>query len=141
MTSEEQKPLKWYPEPGIGYSVARRADGGMQIEFTDLSSSTLKHWRTFSLEHLIDSDRLTRNLYDLRYLEDISEEAIRIAVEVNNDPSVRNIRLAVVVSTTKVKAALQRIADLTTGGGVDLGIFADMDDAESWLNRPLTLLV
>lgn len=141
MASEPQKPLNWHPEPEIGYSVERRADGGMQLEFTDLSSATLKHWRIFSLEHLIESDRLTRNLYDLRQLVDISDEAVRIAVEVNNDPSVRNIRLAVVVSNQKVKTAMQRIADLTTGGGVDLGIFSDMDDAEAWLNRPLTLLV
>ena len=65
----EPKPLNWSPTPGIGYTVVRRADGGMQLTFTDLSEATLKHWHDFSLEHLFDSDRLTRNLYDLRQVK------------------------------------------------------------------------
>ena len=55
------------------------------------------------MEHLINSDRLTRNLYDLRLVPDISEEAIQYAIEVNSDPSTRNIRLAVVVATEAVR--------------------------------------
>lgn len=139
--SETIKPLNWKPTPGIGYSVVRREDGGMHFVFTDASPETLKHWREFSLEHLYDSDRLTRNLYDLRQLETLPGLAIQYAVEVNNDPSVRNIRLAVVVSNDRVKDELRRIADLTTNGGVEMGVFTTMEEAEAWLNRPLTILV
>ena len=141
MSATDVKSLNWQPGPGIGYTVQRRADGGMNITFTDAFPATLDHWRKFALDHLLDSDRLTRNLYDLRQLDSIPDEAIQYAVEVNNDPSVRNIRLAVVASNEAVRAALHRIADLTRPGGVEMGLFATLEDAEAWLNRPLTLQV
>jgi hypothetical protein len=138
---EGTKPLKWTPEPNIGYTVQRREDGGMHFTFTDLSVETLKHWHDFALEHLYDSDRLTRNLYDLRQVEDVSEEAARFAVEANSDPASRNIRLAVVVASEKVREAILKISALTAPGGVEMGVFTDMEVAEAWLNRPLTTLV
>src|SRR3990172_10017257 len=113
MSEAELKPLRWTPDPDIGYTVTRRLDGGMNLTFTDASEVTLEHWRAFALEHLLDSDRLTRNLYDLRQVQELPEEAIQYAVEVNNDPSVRNIRLAVVVTNEGVKESLRRIAALT----------------------------
>jgi len=135
------KPLNWSPAPGIGYSVFRRPDGGMQFTFSDVSPATIKHWRNFSIQHLYDSDRLTRNLYDLRPLKEISEEAIRVALEVNSDPSARNIRLAVVVANEQVRQAILKIADLTPAGGVETHIFTNLEDAEAWLSRPLEKLV
>jgi len=135
------KPLKWTPDPNIGYSVERRQDGGMEITFTDATQETLEHWRAFALEHLLDSDRLVRNLYDLRQLEELPEEAVKYAVEVNNDPSVRNIRLAVVATSEKVRESLVEIASLTTPGGVEMAVFDNLDEAEAWLNRPLTQVV
>jgi len=141
MSDVEIKPLNWQPEPNIGYTVIRRPDGGMHFTFTDASHRTLEHWREFALEHLLNSDRLTRNLYDLRQIDDLPEEAIQYAVEVNNDPSVRNIRLAVVAMHPEVREALRRVAALTTPGGVEMGLFNTIEEAEAWLNRPLTLVV
>lgn len=141
MSETEIKPLNWQPDPNIGYTVVRRPDGGMHFTFTDASPKTLDHWRKFALEHLLNSDRLTRNLYDLRQLNSIPEEAIQYALEVNNDPSVRNIRLAVVSDKANVRSSLRRIADLTRPGGVEMGLFATLEEAENWLNRPLTLQV
>jgi hypothetical protein len=137
----EMKPLNWVPDPEIGYSVRRRPDGGMEYTFRDVSPATLNHWREFALQHLLDSDRLTRNLYDLRQIDRIPEEAIEYAIEANADPSARNIRVAVVVSTAEVQQAVQEIADLTTPGGVEIGIFEDLEKAEAWLDRPLSLMV
>jgi hypothetical protein len=139
--SQEMKPLNWMPGPDIGYRVHRRADGGMHFTFTDLSAITLKHWHKFASEHLYDSDRLTRNLYDLRQVQDIPDDAVRFAVEANSDPAARNIRLAVVVANEKVRQAILDIRALTAAGGVELGVFVDMPAAEAWLNRPLTTLV
>ena len=141
MSETDLKPLNWQPDLGIGYSVVRRPDGGMHITFTDALPKTLNHWRKFALEHLLDSDRLTRNLYDLRQLDSIPEEAIQYAVEVNNDPSARNIRLAVVATKELVRANLRRIADLTRPSGVEMGLFTTLEEAEAWLDRPLTLQV
>ncbi len=141
MVEEEIKPLNWKPDPSIGYSVVRRSDGGMHFTFKDATPATLEHWRKFSLEHLENSDRLTRNLYDLSALETVPEQAITFAVEVNNDPSVRNIRLAVVASRVAVREALQKIAALTTPGGVEMALFSTLEEADAWLNRPLTLRV
>lgn len=141
MSEDELKPLRWTADPEIGYTVTRRPDGGMHITFTDSSQATLDHWRAFALEHLLDSDRLTRNLYDLRQLDELPEAAIQYAVEVNNDPSVRNIRLAVVATSDHVRQALVKIAALTIPGGVEMAVFNDLDEAEAWLNRPLTQLV
>jgi len=135
------KPLNWSPTPGVGYRVVRRPDGGMQFTFSDVSPTTIKHWRNFSIQHLYDSDRLTRNLYDLRQLTEVSEEAIRVALEVNSDPSARNIRLAVVVANDKVRQAILEIADLTPAGGVETHVFTDLDEADAWLSRPLEKLV
>src|SRR3972149_1354252 len=108
----ETKPLNWTPKPGIGYNVVRRADGGMALTFTDLSDATLMDWREFALEHLLGSDRLTRNLYDLRAVKEIPEKAVRMAVEVNSDPSARNIRVAVVVANEKVAQGIRNAAAL-----------------------------
>jgi len=113
----------------------------MAFTFSDVSPATLKHWRSFSIQHLYDSDRLTRNLYDLRQLAELPEEAIRVALEVNSDPSARNIRLAVVVASEKVRQAILKIADLTPAGGVETRIFTDLGEAEAWLARPLEKLV
>jgi hypothetical protein len=141
MSKVEPKPLRWSPQPGIGYTVARRPDGGMHYIFTKLDEATLKHWREFALDHLLDSDRLTTNLYDLRQIKDLPEEAIQVALEVNSDPSVRNIRLAVVVGSQKVRDALREIDALSAGSGVEMGIFTDLEKAEAWLDRPLTYTV
>ncbi|HUV27359.1 MAG TPA: hypothetical protein VMW34_08330 [Anaerolineales bacterium] len=141
MTQESIKPLKWEPTPGIGYSVVRRPDGGMHYTFTDLSHETLAHWHEFAVEHLLDSDRLTTNLYDLRQIKDIPPEAIDYAIEVNSDPSARNIRLAVVVKSEEVRQAIEKIPSLTTPGGVEFKVFTDIQGSETWLDRPLTLIV
>jgi hypothetical protein len=141
MSDAEKKPLKWTPAPGLGYTVSRRADGGLNVIFTDITHETLAHWRTFALDHLLDSDRLTRNLYDLRQVQELPEEAIPYALEVSNDPSVRNIRMAVLVSSRDVAQLIMEIAALTTNGGIEMAIFTDENEAEAWLDRPLTLLV
>jgi hypothetical protein len=141
MSEANVKPLNWKADPNIGYTVVRRPDGGMHFTFTDASPATLAHWREFSLEHLLDSDRLTRNLYDLRQITSLSDEAVQYAVEVNNDPSVRNIRLAVVASNEAVIEALKKVDALTTPGGVEMGLFNSIVEAQEWLDRPLTLLV
>jgi len=140
MPENEIKSLNWAPEPGIGYVVVRRPDGGMQVTFTDVSHATLQHWREFALEHLLDSDRLTRNLYDLRAIRHLPDEAINYALEVNADPSVRNLRLAVVVASEEVRKSVQEIAALTPGG-VEIKVFTEIQSAEEWLGRPLTLTV
>jgi hypothetical protein len=101
----------------------------------------LEHWHEFAVEHLLDSDRLTTNLYDLRQIEDISQEAIDYAIEVNSDPAARNIRLAVVVKSDEVRQAIEKIPSLTTPGGVEFGVFTEIDESEAWLDRPLTLIV
>jgi hypothetical protein len=113
----------------------------MHFTFTHIDHETLEHWRNFSIDHLLDSDRLTRNLYDLRQITSIPEEAKRVALELISDPSTRNIRLAVVVASEEVRQSIQRIDDLTTPSGLELKIFTDLEEAETWLNRPLTLLV
>lgn len=141
MSETNLKPLNWTPNPQIGYTVHRRSDGGMHYTFTDVSKETLIHWRAFSLEHLLDSDRLTRNLYDLRKIAEIPSEAINVAVELAGDPSARNIRLAVVVANEQTRKAMEEIAALISPGGLELSIFTEIDEAEKWLSRPLTQIV
>lgn len=134
----EPKPLNWTTVPGVGYSVVRRGDGGMTLTFTDLSATTLKHWREFALEHLFGADRRTRNLYDLRAVKEIPEQAIRMAVEANSDPSARNIRVAVVVADEKVAKAVRDVASLALPEtAAAMKIFSDINAAEAWLGRPL----
>lgn len=137
----ELKPLHFRPAPGIGYNVVRRPDGGMTLTFTDLSDATIQHWHDFALEHLLGADRLTRNLYDLRQVGEIPEKAIRLAIEVNNDPAARFIRLAVVVANEQIAEAVREIyyaASPQTSAAIK--IFTDMDAAEAWLSRPLDQL-
>ena len=134
----EPKPLNWTPAPGVGYTVIRRGDGGMTLTFSDLSEATLKHWHDFALEHLLGSDRRTRNLYDLRAVKEIPEKAIRAAVEVNSDPSARNIRLAVVVANREVVDGIRDVAALALPEMASaMKIFTDINEAEAWLARPL----
>jgi len=121
----DPKPLNWTPKPGVGFTVLRREDGGMTLTFTDLSDATLKEWHDFALEHL-------------RAVKDIPEKAVRTAVEVNSDPSARNIRLAVVVADEKVASAMQTVAALALPEmAAAMKIFTDMGAAEDWLARPL----
>jgi hypothetical protein len=137
----EIKPLHWSPKPGIGYNVVRRSDGGMHLTFTDLTDVTLKHWYEFSSEHLLGSDRLTRNLYDLRQVAEIPEKAVRTAIELNSDPAARNIRLAVLVASEQ---AAEAIRDIAAGAlpetAAAMKIFTDLAQAETWLSRPLDQL-
>lgn len=134
----EPKPLHFTPEPGIGYTVIRRGDGGMTLTFTDLSDVTLEHWHKFALEHLLGSDRRTRNLYDLRAVKEIPEKAIRMAVDANSDPSARNIRVAVVVANEKVANAIRDVAAMALPEtAAALKLFTDINEAEAWLGRPL----
>jgi len=132
------KPLNWKPVPGLGYSVVRREDGGMHYTFTDLSDLTVSHWQEFSHQHLLEADRLTRNLYDLRKVEHISQSAINAAIEVNSDPAARNIRLAVLVANDEIANGIRKIAALAeTPSSAAIKIFIDMGEAEAWLSRPL----
>ncbi len=134
----EIKPLNWQPKPGVGMSVERRADGGMALTFTDMSDATLHEWHDFALEHLLGMRGRTRNLYDLRRVGEISEKAVRTAVEVNSDPSARNIRLAVLVASREAADAIRKIAALALPEtAADMKIFTDADEAEAWLARPL----
>jgi len=134
----EIKPLNWTPKPGIGFTVVRRDDGGMNLTFTDLSDATLADWREFAMDHLLGMDRRTRNLYDLRAVKEIPEKAIRAAVEANSDPSARNIRVAVVVANQEVANAIRQVAALALPGTASaLKLFTDIDEAEAWLARPL----
>jgi hypothetical protein len=134
----EIKPLNWTPKPGIGFTVVRRDDGGMTLTFTDLSDATLNDWRDFAMEHLLGMDRRTRNLYDLRAVQEIPEKAIRMAVEANSDPSARNIRVAVVVADQKVADAVRNVGALALAGTASaMKIFSDLNEAEAWLARPL----
>jgi len=131
------KPLNWEPKPGIGMNVVRRGDGGMTLTFTDLSDDTLADWYDFASDHLLGSDQRVRNLYDLRQVQDIPEKAVRMAVELNTDPGTRNIRMAVVVSSEKVKSAIEEIAALSGGDTAYIRLFTDINEAEAWLGRPL----
>ena len=134
----EPKPLYWKPEPGIGYSVVRRPDGGMTVTFTDLTEATIQHWHDFALEHLLGSDRLTRNLYDLRQVQEIPAKAINVAIEVNSDPAARNIRVAVVVNSDKVANAVREFYyQSLPETSAAIKIFTDLAAAEAWLSRPL----
>ena len=138
----ESKPLYWKPEAGIGYSVIRRPDGGMALTFTDLSDATIQHWHDFALEHLLGSDRLTRNLYDLRQMKEIPAKAVTVAIEVNSDPAARYIRAAVVVDNDALANAVREIyyaAAPETSAAIK--IFSDMQAAEAWLSRPLDQMV
>lgn len=137
----ENKPLHWTPKPGVGYTVTRRPDGGMTLRFTDLSDKTMADWREFAFEHLLDSDRLTRNLYDLRQVVDIPEKAIKTAVEVNSDPSTRNLRVGVLVANEDVREAITKIAAGVAGGGAAIRIFTSMEEAEAWLKKPLDQII
>lgn len=137
----DSKPLMWTPKAGIGYIVTRRPDGGMTLTFSDLSEATMADWREFAFEHLLGSDRLTRNLYDLRKVKEIPEKAIKMAVEVNNDPSTRNIRAAVVVASEQVKEAIMKVAASATGTGAALRVFSVIEEAEAWLAKPLDQMV
>jgi hypothetical protein len=137
----ELKPLNWQPKPGIGYSVARRADGGMNLTFTDLSEATLTDWREFAFEHLLGSDRLTRNLYDLREVQELPEKAIKLAMEVNNDPATRNLRVAVLVANESAREAILKVAAGAVGSGAAIRIFTSMAEAEAWLMKPMEQMV
>jgi len=138
---DELKPLNWKQKPGVGYSVARRADGGMNLTFTDLAENTMADWREFALEHLMGSDRLTRNLYDLREVQDIPEKAIKMAVEVNSDPSTRNLRVAVLVASESARQAIMNVAAGVVGSGAAIRIFTSMAEAESWLMQATEKIV
>lgn len=138
----EPKPLNWKPEPGIGYTVVRRPDGGMTVTVTNLTEPTIQHWHDFALEHLLGSDRLTRNLYDLRQVDEIPEKAVYTAIEVNSDPAARNIRVAVVVNSDKVANAVRELYyQSLPETSAAIKIFTDIAKAEEWLSRPLDQMV
>jgi hypothetical protein len=98
-------------------------------------------WREFAFEHLMGSDRLTRNLYDLRDVSDISEKAIKMAVEVNSDPSTRNLRVAVLVASESAREAILNVAAGAVGSGAAIRIFTRLVEAEAWLAKSMDQIV
>ncbi len=137
MTVAQRKPVYWKPDPKAGYKVERRADGGLNVTFWKADPYTLQHWRDFAETHELYSDRLNRNLYDLRALQTLPPEAIQYAVEVNTDPAARRVRVAVLVSSPAVRQAVEQVVALTPGGGAEIAVFTDPAEAEAWLARPL----
>ena len=139
MTAKETvKPLNWTPpdDPRIGYAVARRADGGLQVTFTNVSHETLMHWRQFALNHLEHAAGMNRNLYDLRQVNSLPEEAVRLAIEANSDPAARLVRLAILISDPALADRLQEIAALSMG--TEMRLFTDEAAAEDWLAQPFS---
>jgi hypothetical protein len=134
----EKKPLNWTPpdDPRIGYTVARRGDGGLQVTFINVSRETLQHWRQFALSHLHTAEGMNRNLYDLRQVDALPEEAIRMAIEANSDPAARSVRLAIVIADERVAERLQEVAALSMGA--EMRLFTDEGAAEAWLARPFS---
>jgi hypothetical protein len=126
-------------DPRIGYTVTRRPGGGMHYVFTQTDRATVEHWREFALRHLQTADHNTRNLYDLRQLAELSEEALRLAREVADDPAARNVRTAVVVASPQVQAVVEEI--ITLSERVNLRLFTDPDQAEAWLAQPFSRLL
>lgn len=129
------KPLHWKKKENIGYTVARRADGGMNVQFSDLNDATIEDWKEFAFEHLFGSDRLTRNLYDLREVDQIPEKALKWAIAVNSDPSTRNLRVAVLVKNDHVREAILTVAAGAIGSGAAIRVFTDPASAELWLEN------
>jgi len=139
MTAKEIiKPLNWTPpdDPRIGYTVERRADGGLLVSFTNVSHETLMHWRQFALSHLHQAEGMNRNLYDLRAVDSLPEEAVRLAIEANSDPAARQVRLAILVRDAGIASRLQEIAALSMGA--EMRLFTDLDAAEEWLAQPFS---
>ncbi len=126
-------------DPAIGYSVTRRADGGMHYIFTKSDLPTVTHWREFAAQHLLTADHNTRNLYDLRSIPTLSPEALHAALEMANDPAARNVRTALVVSGPVVAAMLKEITVLSERG--NLRLFTEVDEAEAWLAQPFSRLL
>lgn len=141
MSWAELRPVYFEPNEEVGFQAYRREDGGLQVVFYRLDEPTLQAWRRFAQNHQLYSGRLSRNLYDLRALKHLPEEAIRYAVEVNSDPAARNVRVAVVVSNEAVMEAVELIQALTPGGrGAEIRVFTHMLEAELWLAEPLDTL-
>ena len=46
-----------------------------------------------------------------------------------------------VVKSEEVRLAIEKIPSLTTPGGVEFGLFTNIEESEAWLDRPLTLIV
>jgi hypothetical protein len=137
----ESKPFTSPPptDPAIGYTVTRRADGGMHYRFTKNDAPTVAHWREFAAQHLLTADHNTRNLYDLRALPALSKEALTAALEMANDPAARNVRTALVVSSAEVAAALKSVMALSEHG--NLSLFTSIEEAEAWLAQPFSRLL
>jgi hypothetical protein len=93
------------------------------------------------MEHLMGSDRLTRNLYDLRDVQQISEKAIKLAVEVNSDPSTRNLRVAVLVASESARRSILDVAAGAVGSGAAIRIFTSMAEAEAWLMKSMDQII
>ena len=84
------------------------------------------------------ADRRTRNLYDPRSVKNIAEQAVRMAVDANSDPTASNIRVSVVVADQSVADAVRSVAALALAETASaMKIFTDINEAEAWLARPL----
>jgi hypothetical protein len=47
---KDLKPLKWTPQPGVGMTVARLTDGGMNLTFTDMKGA--EAWLSRQLDQI-----------------------------------------------------------------------------------------
>jgi KaiC/GvpD/RAD55 family RecA-like ATPase len=74
-------------------------------------------------------------------VRELPDKAIKMAMEVNNDPATRNLRVAVLVASESARDAILKVAAGAVGSGAAIRIFTSMTEAEAWLTKPMEQMV
>lgn len=113
------------------FRIEHRPDNIIVVIVEDSSDETVQHWYEFSMADMLMYTGPTRIIYDMRKLNTISMNAVRKAIKLRRHPNVHLAYVAVLTTSTTVKALVNVALSVNAGGR--FATFTDEDQAVKWL--------
>ncbi|MBE2222798.1 MAG: STAS/SEC14 domain-containing protein [Anaerolineae bacterium] len=113
------------------FRIEHRPDNIIVVIVEDCSDETVQHWYEYSMADMLMYTGPTRIIYDMRLLNTISMNAVRKAIKLRRHPNVHLAYVAVLTTSTTVKALVNVALSVNAGGR--FATFTEEDQAVKWL--------
>ena len=114
------------------FRISHRPDNILVISVEDVSEETVQHWFEYSMADMMGYTGPTRILYDMRRLNSLSMNAVRKAIRLRRHPNIHLAYVAVLTTSTAVKALVNVALSVNAGGR--FATFTDEEKAVKWLH-------
>ncbi|MBP7590634.1 MAG: hypothetical protein KBA85_03450 [Chloroflexi bacterium] len=115
------------------FRIIIRPDNIGVIIVDDTSEATLRHWYDYSIADMNTYKQPVKRLYDMRNLDTMSLQAVRMAIKVRKHPNADLIYSAILTSNNTVSALVNVALSVQAGGHFQL--FTEENLAIAWLHQ------